>query len=305
MHFRLRYVMEGFNLELGQQGILKFSLEDSVAVHILRLVDETNPSGTKLVCNGICERNVDSSVRESFQRFSAGGPLDAASQALYGQILSDLYPYMEKVVSALRWRYSLMDGPLRPFRDGREGYSFDGVEWRENPRRLASIAMLFGHPYPKAPVAEKVIQEVIELVKQDVYEPLERQLFREAWNLRGQYPKASLVIGVAAAEIGFRSVIGPIGGRKGISTLLAKYWPGPPSKYTIQGREIKPSASILKVLKEGIQKRNAVIHEGALAPGEDDLREILYNIGQFLWIWDLYAGHAWALEHLSANSVSK
>ena len=90
MHFKLRYVMEGFNLELGQQEILKFSLEDSVAVHILRLVDETNPSGTKLVCNGICERNVDSSVRESFQRFSAGGPLDAASQALYGQILSDL-----------------------------------------------------------------------------------------------------------------------------------------------------------------------------------------------------------------------
>ena len=105
--------------------------------------------------------------------------------------------------------------------------------------------------------------------------------------MRGQYPKASLVIGVAAAETGFRSLIGPIGGRKGISTLLAKYWPGPPSKYTIQGREIKSSASILKVLKEGIQKRNAVIHEGALAPGEDDLREILYNIGQLLWIWDL------------------
>jgi hypothetical protein len=305
MHFRLRYVMEGIRLELGKDETLKFPFggKHAVVVTILRLVDEANPAGTKLVCDGVCEPNVEPSVQESFRQFSVGGPLEATSRVLFDKILSDLYPYMQKVVSVLRWRYSLMDGPLKPFSHGTEGYSFDGVDWRENPRRLASMAILFGHPYPKAAVSEKVIQEVITLVKKDVDEPLERQLFREAWNLRGQYPKAGLVIGVAAAEIGFRHLIGPVGGRKPISTLLAKHWPGPPSKYRIKGKEIRPSASILKILKEGIRKRNAVVHEGSPAPNQDELRDVLYNIGQLLWIWDLYAGQMWALEHLSANDV--
>jgi hypothetical protein len=305
MHFRLRYAMDGIRVELGEGGILKFRLnqENCSAVHIVRLVDETNPSGTKLVCDGICERKVEPPVEESFRQFSADVPLVASCQALFGQILANLYPHMQKVVSVLRWRYCLMEGPLRPFHNGTESYSFDGVEWREIPRRAMSATLSFGHPQPKAAVSEQVIQEVIELVKKDVDEPLERQLFREAWNLREQYPKAAFVIGVAAAEIGFRSLIGPIGGRKAISRLLAQHWPGPRFKYTIQGREIKPSASILKVLKEGIQKRNAVIHEGAVAPGKDELREILSNIGQLLWIWDLYSGHKWALEHLGASDV--
>jgi hypothetical protein len=44
---------------------------------------------------------------------------------------------------------------------------------------------------------------------------------------------------------------------------------------------------------------------GADAPDQDELREILWNIGQLLWIWDFYSGHIWALEHLTATSVEK
>jgi hypothetical protein len=47
-----------------------------------------------------------------------------------------------------------------------------------------------------------------------------------------------------------------------------------------------------------------VVHNGADAPDQNELREILWNIGQLLWIWDFYSGHLWALEHISASSVS-
>jgi hypothetical protein len=112
------------------------------------------------------------------------------------------------------------------------------------------------------------------------------------------------VIGVAGAEIGFRRLVGPIKGTQGILKLLAKYWPGHSFGHKINGREIIPAPSILAVLKIGIHKRDAVVHEGASPPDQDQLRDILWNISQLLWIWDFYAGHAWALEHLSANSVS-
>jgi hypothetical protein len=183
-----------------------------------------------LICEGACEQNVEQPIVEAFQRFSAGDSLDSPSRAFFAQLLSPLYDHMVKVVSVLRWRYSLMDGPMNVFSHGTEGYSFDGIQWRENPRPIVALKILFGHPYPNAPVAEKVIEEVIALVEKDVDEPLERQLFREAWNLRTQYPKAALVIGVAAAEIGFRHLIGPVRGRKTISRLLTEHWPGPPSK---------------------------------------------------------------------------
>ena len=142
---------------------------------------------------------------------------------------------------------------------------------------------------------------------QGASEPLEGQLAREAWNLRGGYPKAALVIGVAGAEIGFRNLVGKIGGGKRITVLLKKYWPHPDPNLipTFQGNQIKPSAVLLDSLKIGIRARNDVVHNGAAAPDPDELRDILWNISQLLWIWNFYSGHVWALEHVSENSVSK
>jgi hypothetical protein len=305
MHFRMRYILDGIKLELGKDETLKFPFggNHAVVVTILRLAEESNPQKTTLICESVCEQNVEQPIQEAFQQFSTGGPLEPTYRALFTRVLSDLYDSMQKVISVFRWRSSLMDGPMKVFSRGTEGYSFNGVDWRDEPRRAVSATISFGHPQPKAAVSEQVVQEIIGLVKQDVDEPLERQLFREAWNLRSENPKAALVIGLAAAEIGFRRLIGPVGGRKAISRLLAEHWPGPPSKYKINGKEIKPSASIIRILQEGIRQRNAVVHEGSPAPNQDELGDVLHNIGQLLWIWDLYAGHAWALEHLSANDV--
>ncbi len=112
------------------------------------------------------------------------------------------------------------------------------------------------------------------------------------------------MIGVAGAEIGLRRVIGKVGGHKSITALLKTYWPHPRPIPTIKGIQIKPSNVLLDSWLIGNRVRNEVVHNGADAPSPDELRNILWNISQLLWVWDFYAGHAWALEHLSANSVS-
>jgi hypothetical protein len=74
----------------------------------------------------------------------------------------------------------------------------------------------------RKPISHRYFREAVRgnrcsLVEHGASEPLEGQLVREAWNLRGGFPKAALVIGVAGAEIGFRRLVGEIGGRKSIN----------------------------------------------------------------------------------------
>jgi hypothetical protein len=305
MHFKLRYVLDGtgFNIE---HEVLTFSYggEHRVLVRVLNAVDENNLAGKTLVCEGLTERKVEHSVESAFQRFIAGVPLDATQRSFFNKVLSELADYMQKTVMVLRWRRSIMVGPISPFRNGKEAYSFDGTVWQETPRPLASLVMVFGESYLKDKISETLCKEIVALVEQGASESLERQLFREASNLRGGFPKAALVIGVASAEIGFRRQVGKIGGGT-ITKLLKRYWPHPHPIPTIHGLQIKASKVLLDSLLVGIHARNEVVHNGADAPGPDELREILRNIGQLLWIWDFYSGHVWALEHLSGESVSK
>jgi hypothetical protein len=307
MHFKLTYIMDGMRVDLDPDEVLKFPFggEHRVLVRVLRAVDENDSARKTLVCEGLSERKVEDSVVCAFQRFSAGVPLDVTQRSFFNRVLSELYDYMQRTVATLRWRRDITGGPISPFRDGKEAYSFDGELWQEASRPLASIAMVFGDPYPKDKISETLCKEIVVLVEQGASESLERQLFREASNLRASFPKAALVIGVAGAEIGFRRLVGKIGGRTPITRLLKRYWPHPRPIPTIQGIQIKASTVLLDSLLIGIQARNEVVHNGSAAPNPDDLREILRNIGQLLWIWDFYSGHVWAVEHLSANSVSK
>lgn len=306
MYFRLRYVLDRMLLDLNEGEALKFSFggEHRVVVNIFRVPDENFPAGKKLLCEGIGEQSVEKSIQDGLERLHAKTPPDAALRASFDQLLSELYDYMRKTVTILRWRHSLMDGPMNVFMHRTESFSFDGTSWRETTPAL-SLRISFGHPFPQAKISEKLCGEIVSLAQQGRSEPLTRELFREAWSLSENYPKAALVIGVAAAEIGFRAVVGRIGGRKGILTLLAKYWPHASPIPEIQGKEIRPSPATLETLKNSIHRRDSVVHESAPAPGRDELYEFLWNISQLLWIWDFYAGDSWALEHVGANSLSQ
>ena len=307
MFFRLKYLVDIGRLDIAEGETLDFAFggEHSVVVRMLHAIDGQNSGERTIVCEGVSEHKVEESIENVFQRSTPGGALDSTVQGFFDQVLSELYDYMQKTMAILRWRCSLFNGGMNVFRQGIGGaYSFDGKEWREVLAQPTSLRIVFGHPYSKDTTSERLREQIIGLVKQGASESLERQLFREAWLLRGSYPKASLVIGVAAAEIGFRTAVGQSGGSRGIQSLLKTHWPHPSPIPIVQGVQIKASQAILNVLTKGIHKRNAIVHNGADAPDQNELREILWNIGQLLWIWDFYSGHLWALEHISASSVS-
>jgi hypothetical protein len=303
MHFRLRYVLDGMSLGLDEGEGLNFPYGGDHRV-VLRMFEQVVDGRKTLLCEGLSQREVKKSVQDAFERATAGTALDSTHRAFFNEVLSELHDYMLPTVKILRWRCSVMDTPISPFRDGKEAYSFDGAAWRETPRYAVSFRISFGHPQ-KSKISETICKEIVRLVGQGASESFERTMFREAWNLRETYPKATLVIGVAAAEIGFRHLVGKVGGRKGILTLLTKYWPQPSPIPVVGGIQIKPSPTLLSILRSGIHKRDAVVHNGAAAPDRDELRDILWGISQLLWIWDFYSGHAWALEHILESSLTK
>ena len=302
MHFRLRYDLYGMSLGLAEGKALNFPFGGDHRV-MVSVFEQVVDGEKALLCEGLSERQVENSVQDAFERSTTVRPFDETERAFFHQAISELHDYMERTVKILRWRCSVMDAPIIPFRDSRQAYSLDGEARIEIPRYLTSLMIVYGHPQ-KAEISEALCKEIVDLVEQGASESFERTMFRQAWNLRGMYPKAALVIGVAAAEIGFRRLVGNAGGRKGILTLLNKYWPHPLPIPTVGGKQIKASATLLVILKSSIHKRDAIVHEGAAAPDRDELRDILFNISQLLWIWDFYSGHVWVLEHISANSAT-
>ena len=59
----------------------------------------------------------------------------------------------------------------------------------------------------QADIAQGELAELTAMVTSDIREPLAHQLLREAWNLRHTNPRISVVIGVAAAEVGMKQLV--------------------------------------------------------------------------------------------------
>ena len=57
---------------------------------------------------------------------------------------------------------------------------------------------------PASKMSEALRASFMSLIESGSREPLAQALFHEAWNQRIDFPRSSLLIGVAAAEVGFK-----------------------------------------------------------------------------------------------------
>jgi hypothetical protein len=149
-------------------------------------------------------------------------------------------------------------------------------------------------------MSEETTKEIIDQYETNSDEPLAHQLFNDAWNLRYTNPRASLVVAVAAAEVGLKKVVGlivpdaqwlleeipapPIG------KMLRKYIPTLKVKSRITGKQIIPPSKLIEKLEEAAKARNRIVHVGEEAPENKELGEMLEAIHDFLWICDMYRG---------------
>jgi len=144
--------------------------------------------------------------------------------------------------------------------------------------------------------------------------PVGHELFRRAYEGEsGQ--RASLVMAVAAAEVGVKECIIDLAPdtewlalnvpSPPLDKILKKYLPGLKKKCMDPNRLDEIPQSITKVLKRAMEIRNEIAHKGAPPPCSAELIEILTAVHDLLYILDYYCGHEWALEYLSKQTKQK
>jgi hypothetical protein len=152
---------------------------------------------------------------------------------------------------------------------------------------------------------------VADLVASSQREPVAHELWRESWNLRHANPRSSLVIGVAAAEVGLKQLIAAL---VPDAASLVENIPSPP--LDVMMRKVLPTLPIRADVGPGrraprhlrtaittaVEDRNRVVHLGATPRG--DLRGTLLAIREFLYLLDRYSGQPWADAMLTQTTRS-
>jgi len=228
--------------------------------------------------------------------------------AALDEFLTPLRKLMESSISILRWRVGDSQGRADAFCSWRGYVSNDEEHWLQVG--LARSAQLFLHvgfkPTPATPELER---EVVRLTNELRDEPLAHKLFREAWNLRESNARSSLVIGVAAAEVGVKRLIGNLVPETQwlmdeiqfppLSKLLRKYLPSLHVRAKFNKKKILPPSILINTLTKAVECRNKIVHTGQEPPPLKELHEILWAINDLLWICDAYSGQTWVSEHIS------
>lgn len=198
------------------------------------------------------------------------------------------------MVRLLRWRAGL---DFQALAVNQDYLSLDGKSWFSlSAARSARLEIVQIFPA----MSEEIAKDIIDHYETGSDEPLAHQLFNDAWNQRHTNPRASLVVAVAAAEVGLKKVIGlivpdaqwlleeiqapPIG------KMLRKYIPALKVKSVLKGKQIIPPSKLIEKLEEAAKARNKIVHTGEKAPEHKELGEMLEAIHDFLWVCDMYRG---------------
>jgi hypothetical protein len=225
----------------------------------------------------------------------------------FEQVIRDAWDRVEPVLlhvgTVLRWRFGLF-GDDMPFAR------------TEIVVQLPDGDSVCIEPMPTTVMGDDIgkidahgLRPVVTLVQESIQQPVAHELWREAWNLRNSSPRSSLVIGVAAAEVGIKQLAGFL--VPGANAIIGNL-PSPPIDTLI--RAVLPELPVLsgtphnrrcpqllrKTLITAVEARNRVVHRGM--PPQLDLRRSLLFIREFLYLLDYHAGCEWAEGFLSVET---
>ncbi len=226
-------------------------------------------------------------------------------------IFKQLRDELKASIAILKWRYGITDGPFNSFSNWSEAVSLDATEWR-GISTLRGLKSSFSKPFCK--INFSTVHELGRMHNERVEPPLGLQLLIEAWNQRTTYPRSALVIGVIAAEIALKQLIGELAPdarwladnvpSPPILRIAKEYVPSLKVKARAKGKILRPPKRLLNILKEAVELRNKVVHTGEAPPETVKLKEILVAMEDLVWICNLYSGHTWAWDHISFETKS-
>ena len=326
MHFKSSYEVSGLraNLDKTSEIEMKFDLPIQARLLLSVIYPDGSPTldASSVVCTATTEGEIPDNQATEDLHLALLNSTDGVWPNFKGKNqeemahiwravdsffipLSDL---IQSTTSILRWRFGSTRGPVYPYQNVKQALSEDGESWfLFHAARSVNISML--PSVSQFEITPDIEREVTKLVVDNREEPLGHQLLREARNQARAHSRSALVIGVAAAEVGLKKLIGVLVPQNqwlleeietpSLSKILRKYLPQLPVKLKFTGKTIAPPNQVIRKLERAAELRNKIVHAGKEPPNTDELDDLLDAIQDFLWICDLYAGNAWAGTYIS------
>jgi hypothetical protein len=322
-HFRFETEVPGLRCVFDPDEVLEFRYTSPapIVVSIKARERQGQLSGLIAVCTATITMEIARTLKEEIDGVTEGDRLSTtkikpdALKFIADVLLNLLCPRLRSTIIILNWTHGL-DSLPDPFGTSSGSYSEDGERWFR-----ISLARSIGLDLSSAThaiYARNVrVDDVRSKVEAGAEEPLGRQLFREAWSQMGTNPRSALVIGVTAAEVGLKRLIGTLIPAANwlvqetqtppVRKILRDFLPTLPIKARrLDGGPITPPRTLIKEIEKAVEHRNKIVHVGAPPPAKDELARMLIAISDLLWLCDVYTGEHWAIKHVSSqNSVAR
>lgn len=328
MHFRLNYTIPFLPIEKPRS--IDFSYGGPHFVSVNLRCEAVDLHKGPWLCTAVCQQEPKEHIRTIFERI-ANNQLVPRSEMYreweeYGfenlefvgpqpyrsfvdTVQMELADYAKRTIAVLQWRTSIEGVPDPRQQHGRLEWSFDGQDWRATPGIGGMVAGMVLAFYP---VHDAVQTQIENLVKNGQAEPLGHELFREAWSQRERNPRSALILGIAAAEVGFKQCIVDLVPTTQwlaenlpmppLIQMLQEYLPILPAKCKIKGKVVSPPQHMIDTLKKGVQMRNRLVHRGRVSLEQETLKTILVAVRDLLWLFDYYTGFDWALDFIGRKT---
>jgi hypothetical protein len=319
-HFRFETEIPGLRCVFDPDEVLEFRYTSPAPIVVsIKARDRQGGhlSGLFAVCTATTTIEIARTLKEEIDGVIEGDRLSAtkikpdALKFIDDILLNLLSPCLRSTIIILNWTHGL-DSLPDPFGTSSGSYSEDGERWFG-----ISLARSIGLDLSSAThtiYARNIrVDDVRSKVEAGAEEPLGRQLFREAWSLMGTNPRSALVIGVAAAEVGLKRLIGTLIPAANwlvqeiqtppVRKILHDFLPTLPIKARrLDGGPITPPRTLIREIERAVKHRNKIVHVGAPPPAKDELAKMLIAISDLLWLCDVYTGEHWATKHVSLET---
>ena len=237
MFFRLTYLAKGARLEFKRDKF-RFEIKEPLPIEV-----SLQPPGTEfpeptqpgdVLCRLDVEKEPDANVRSMFEQLSRGqlpddydspihqhppGIVDEKGNQTklmpslvfmpkpFRDFVDKVYPPMTeaatRIFDLLRWRFNRHGAGFRHLWDGHT-FSFDKQAWHNMPSILDPTGTRLIDSFTYAAFGEADAYALTTEFQSGSAEPLGHVLLREAWGLRFQSSRGSMLIGFTAAEAGVK-----------------------------------------------------------------------------------------------------
>ncbi|WP_339614824.1 hypothetical protein [uncultured Gilvimarinus sp.] len=310
-----------FSLAMSYKHALSEDEEPQVLVQTIHRKDNL-PDLVRAVFNGDVEAdsNLGGESQNGFKN------LPVAYRDFIVALHKDMDRMASEIFNVVRWRMGIVGGPLglqsrwsfmRWHDDTKEGKVIDEHGFL-NRQMISGVFPLHMPEMQEAKFDKECRSNIENLIQFQSKQPLYHDLFREAWQNQRDNPRSALVMGIAAAETGFKTSLIELNPSVSwivenlqsppLDRMLRDYMAQLPARNRINGEVRRPPKKVISTIKKGIELRNKLVHGREETVSTEEVRHMLEAVRDLLYMLDYYRGHDWAMERVStavARSLSE